>query len=196
MRRLFILLFLLSGISSVDAQRRKTTSPSKKPLDSKLFSDLTFRSIGPAFMSGRIADLAIDPTNENVWYVAVGSGGVWKTVNAGTTFTPIFDDQSVYSIGCVTLDPNNPYTVWVGTGENVGGRHAGFGDGIYRSTDGGKSWENRGLKSSEHISKIVVHPENSDVIMVASQGPLWSPGGRKRVLQIYRWRKDLEEDAR
>lgn len=112
-------------------------------------------------MSGRIADLAIDPTNENVWYVAVGSGGVWKTTNAGTTFTPIFDEQPVYSIGCITLDPNNPYTVWVGTGENVGGRHAGFGDGVYRSLDGGASWENRGLKDSEHISKIIVHPDYS-----------------------------------
>jgi len=178
MRQLFILLFLLTGIILADAQKRKTTSPSK-PFDSKLFSDLKFRSIGPAFMSGRIADLAIDPTNENVWYVAVGSGGVWKTVNAGTTFTPIFDEQSVYSIGCVTIDPSNPYTVWVGTGENVGGRHAGFGDGIYRSTDGGKSWENMGLKNSEHISKIIIHPYNSDVIMVAAQGPLWSPGGER-----------------
>ena len=130
-------------------------------------------------MSGRISDLAIDPTNENIWYVAVSSGGVWKTVNAGTTFTPIFDDQEVYSTGCVTIDPNDPYTIWVGTGENVGGRHISFGDGIYRSTDGGASWENMGLKNSEHISKIIVHPDNSDVIMVASQGPLWSPGGER-----------------
>lgn len=148
-------------------------------MDSTLFDNLKFRSIGPAFMSGRIADIAIDPTNENIWYVAVGSGGVWKTINAGTTFTPIFDKQPVYSIGCVTIDPNNPYTIWVGTGENVGGRHAGFGDGIYRSLDGGASWENMGLKSSEHISKIIVHPNNSNVIMVASQGPLWSPGGER-----------------
>ena len=114
-------------------------------------------------MSGRIADVAIDPTNENVWYVAVGSGGVWKTTNAGTTFNPIFDDQPVCSIGCVTIDPNNPYTIWVGTGENVGGRHAGFGDGIYRSSDGGASWENMGLGDSEHISKIIVHPNNSNL---------------------------------
>ena len=149
-------------------------------------------------MSGRIADIAIDPTNENVWYVAVGSSGVWKTTNAGTTFKPIFDDQSVYSTGCVTIDPNNPYHIWVGTGENVGGRHAGFGDGIYRSTDGGASWTNMGLKDSEHISKIIVHPDNSDVIMVASQGPLWSSGGDRGFFKSIdggkTWKKTLGDD--
>jgi len=180
------------------AQRRRSAPAPVKPIESKLFDSLQFRSIGPAFMSGRIADLAIDPTNENIWYVAVGSGGVWKTVNAGTTFKPIFDDQPVYSIGCVTLDPNNPYTVWVGTGENVGGRHAGFGDGIYRSLDGGESWENMGLKNSEHISRIIVHPENSDVIMVAAQGPLWSPGGDRGFFKSVdggkTWKKTLGND--
>lgn len=194
-----LLLILLSGVLiTADAQRRKSNSTNAKPLDSELFSNLTFRNIGPAFMSGRIADLAIDPTNENVWYVAVGSGGVWKTNNAGTTFEPLFDDQPVYSIGCVTLDPSNPYTVWVGTGENVGGRHAGFGDGIYRSTDGGKSWTNMGLKNSEHISKIIVHPDNSDVIYVASQGPLWSSGGDRGFFKSTdggkTWKKTLGDD--
>jgi len=177
------------------AQEKVSTAQSDA---SKLLDGLEFRSIGPAFMSGRIADLAIDPTNESVWYVAVGSGGVWKTVNAGTTFTPIFDKQSVYSIGCVTLDPQNPYTVWVGTGENVGGRHAGFGDGIYRSTDGGSSWENMGLKNSEHISKIIVHPDDSNVILVASQGPLWSPGGDRGFFKStdggQTWKKTLGDD--
>lgn len=195
-----ILLFILliGGTFAVDAQRRKSSGTSAAPLDAALFSKVEFRNIGPAFMSGRIADLAIDPTNENVWYVAVGSGGVWKTSNAGTTFQPIFDDQSVYSIGCVTLDPKNPYTVWVGTGENVGGRHAGFGDGIYRSTDGGASWTNMGLKNSEHISKIIVHPENSDVVMVASQGPLWSPGGDRGFFKStdggQTWKKTLGDN--
>ncbi|SNS98018.1 Uncharacterized protein SAMN05421640_1870 [Ekhidna lutea] len=200
MKRLSSLLFLtffLGVVFSTDAQRRSSNSDSK-PLDSELFNNLKFRNIGPAFMSGRIADIAIDPTNENVWYVAVGSGGVWKTNNAGTTFEPIFDDQSVYSTGCVTIDPNNPYTIWIGTGENVGGRHAGFGDGIYRSTDGGESWTNMGLKNSEHISKIIVHPDNSDVIMVASQGPLWSPGGDRGFFKSTdggkTWKKTLGDD--
>ncbi|NND09564.1 MAG: glycosyl hydrolase [Flavobacteriaceae bacterium] len=147
------------------------------------FSGLEFRNIGPAMTSGRIADIAIHPENESIWYVAVGSGGVWKTTNSGTTWKSIFDNQKVYSIGCVTIDPNNPHTIWVGTGENVGGRHAGFGDGIYVSHDDGKTWKNMGLENSEHLSKIIVHPENSDVVWAASQGPLWSKGGDRGVFK-------------
>ncbi len=143
------------------------------------FSGLKFRSIGPAMMSGRIADIAIHPENENIWYVAVGSGGVWKTENSGTTWLPLFDNQAVYSTACITIDPNNPNTIWVGTGENVGGRHVGFGDGVYKSEDGGKTWKNMGLKKSEHISKIIVHPQNPDIVWVAAQGPLWSSGGER-----------------
>lgn len=144
-----------------------------------IYAGLKFRNLGPALTSGRIADIAIHPENENIWYIAVGSGGVWKTINAGTTFDPIFDKEKSYSIGCVTIDPNNPATVWVGTGENVGGRHVGFGDGIYVSHNEGKTWKNMGLKASEHISKIIVHPDNSDKIYVAVQGPLWSKGGER-----------------
>ncbi|RMF83647.1 MAG: glycosyl hydrolase, partial [Planctomycetota bacterium] len=143
----------------------------------KTFAGLKFRGIGPALMSGRIADIVIHPDFPSVWYVAVGSGGVWKTENAGTTWTPIFDDQASYSIGCITLDPQNPNIVWVGTGENVSGRHVGYGDGVYRSRDGGKTWENLGLKESEHIGRIAISPKNSKVVYVAAQGPLWSPGG-------------------
>ena len=143
------------------------------------FSGLAFRSIGPALMSGRIADIAIHPQDDNLWYVAVGSGGVWKTTNAGVTWKPIFDDQPVYSIGCVTIDTNDPNVIWVGTGENVGGRHVGFGDGIYRSGDGGETWTHMGLKDSEHISKIIIHPRHSNVMWVASQGPLWNGGGQR-----------------
>lgn len=190
------LSFLFIIVAQNSFAQKRGAAP--KPIESEIFDGLKFRSIGPAFMSGRIADLAIDPTNENVWYVAVGSGGVWKTENAGTTFKPIFDKQPVYSIGCVALDPNNPYTIWVGTGENVGGRHAGFGDGIYRSQDGGETWENMGLENSEHISKIIVHPENSDVIMVASQGPLWSSGGDRGFFKSIdggkTWKKTLGDN--
>ncbi len=150
-----------------------------KGLTATTFKGLELRSIGPALMSGRIADIAIDPKDPSTWYVAVGSGGVWKTVNAGTTWTPLFDDEASYSIGCVTLDPGNPHVVWVGTGENVGGRHVGFGDGVYRSADGGASWTNLGLAESEHISRIIVHPSDPDTVWVAAQGPLWSPGGER-----------------
>lgn len=150
-------------------------------INSKTFEGLKLRNIGPAFTSGRIADIAIHPDNENVWYVAVGSGGVWKTTNSGTTWTPLFDKQTTYSIGAITIDPNNPHTIWVGTGENVGGRHVAFGDGIYVSHDNGKTWKNKGLKNSEHLSKIIVHPENSNIIWAVSQGPLWSSGGERGV---------------
>ena len=150
-------------------------------VNSKTFSGLKFRNIGPAFTSGRIADIAIHPDNENVWYVAVGSGGVWKTHNSGTTWTPIFDNQSSFSIGAITIDPSNPHTIWVGTGENVGGRHVAFGDGVYVSYDDGASWKNMGLKNSEHLSKIIVHPEDSNTIWVASQGPLWTSGGERGI---------------
>ncbi|MEQ8239550.1 MAG: glycosyl hydrolase [Cyclobacteriaceae bacterium] len=194
---LLVILFIF--IAQFGVSQKKKSKPPVASLDTELFSSLKFRNIGPAFMSGRIADLAIDPTNENVWYVAVGSGGVWKTTNSGTTFKPIFDDQPVYSIGCVTIDPNNNYVIWVGTGENVGGRHAGFGDGIYKSTDGGESWTNMGLMNSEHISKIIVHPKNSDIIMVAAQGPLWSSGGDRGFFKSIdggkSWKKTLGDDA-
>ena len=155
-----------------------------------------FRSIGPAFMSGRISDIAIDPENENVWYVAVSSGGTWKTDNAGTTWRPLTDNQPFFATGCVTIDPNNSASIWLGTGENVGGRHIGIGHGIYHSMDGGKSWKDMGLKKSEHISKIIVHPDNSNVIWVASQGPLWSSGGERGLYKSVNggktWKNTLE----
>ncbi|MEP5613613.1 MAG: glycosyl hydrolase, partial [Cyclobacteriaceae bacterium] len=148
-------------------------------MNEKTFKGLKLRNVGPAFTSGRISDIAIHPEDESIWYVAVGSGGVWKTVNSGVTWEPLFDGETSYSIGCVTVDPTNPHTVWVGTGENVGGRHVGWGDGIYKSEDDGKTWKNMGLKESQHISKIIVHPDNADVLWVAVQGPLWTSGGER-----------------
>jgi photosystem II stability/assembly factor-like uncharacterized protein len=151
-----------------------------KPLmSSDTFKGLEFRNIGSAFKSGRISDVEIDPNNTNVWYVGVGSGGVWKTVNAGTTWTPVFDEQKVYAIGTITIDPSNSNNVWVGTGENVGGRHISFGDGVYLSQDGGKTWKNMGLKKTEHISEIIVHPKDPNTVWVAAQGPLWSKGDER-----------------
>ena len=152
----------------------------KKPgLDAATLSGLKLRGIGPALMSGRISDVAIDPVKPSTWYVAVGSGNIWKTTNAGTTWTPIFENYGSYSIGCVTIDPSNRHTIWVGTGEAVGGRHVGYGDGVYKSLDGGTSFRNVGLKASEHIAKILVDPRDPDVVYVAAQGPLWSPGGER-----------------
>jgi photosystem II stability/assembly factor-like uncharacterized protein len=179
--------------------QKKTNEPAKSELvKSDVLSGLKFRSIGPAFMSGRVSDIVIHPENENLWYVTIGSGGIWKTTNAGTTWTSIFDGQPSYSIGCITLDPQNPNVIWVGTGENVGGRHIAYGDGVYRSDDGGHSWKNMGLKTSEHISKIVVHPTNSNVVWVASQGPLWSKGGERGVFKTTdggkTWKRTLGDE--
>ena len=191
------LTFLLSILFTINVFGQKGEKPTTLFTDEN-FSGLKFRSIGPAFASGRIADIAIHPEDDNVWYVAVGSGGVWKTKNAGVTWTPIFDDQSCYSIGCVTIDENNPHIIWAGTGENVGGRHVSYGDGIYRSDDGGKSWKNMGLKESQHISKIIVHPNNSDVVWVAAQGPLWNKGGERGFYKTTdggaTWNKTLGND--
>lgn len=155
------------------------SAPAAEEPDAKadVFAGLQVRSIGPALMSGRIGDFAVDPRNRARYFVAVASGGVWKTTNAGTTWTPVFDSQGSYSIGCVAMDPKNPNVVWVGTGENNSQRSVGFGDGIYRTRDGGKSWENLGLKESEHIGRIAIDPRDSNVVYAAAQGPLWRSGG-------------------
>lgn len=140
-------------------------------------SAFKFRSIGPAFTSGRISDFAVNPNNISEFYVATSSGGVWKTTNRGVTLTPVFDSQGSYSIGVVEMDPNNHNVVWVGTGENNNQRSVSYGDGVYKSVDGGKSWKHMGLKNSEHIGMIAINPENSDIVYVAATGPLWSAGG-------------------
>ena len=197
MKKYYILPLFVFFLTISFSQKKKNASEELKSSD---LTGLKFRSVGPAFMSGRIADIAINPNNENEWYVAVGSGGVWKTVNSGTTWNPIADDQPFYSTGCITIDPHNSSKIWLGTGENVGGRHVGIGHGIYVSENGGKNWKSMGLKNSEHISKIIVSPQDPNTVFVASQGPLWSPGGErglyrtdnggktwKNVLSVNKW---------
>ncbi len=147
------------------------------PWKAAAFEGLAFRNIGPAVTSGRVVDVAVDPTHSDTWYVAAASGGLWKTTNAGTTWTPIFDHEGSYSLGCVAVDPKDPLTVWAGTGENNSQRSVAYGDGLYKSTDGGKSWENVGLKDSEHLAKVLIDPRDSKVVYVAAQGPLWRDGG-------------------
>jgi photosystem II stability/assembly factor-like uncharacterized protein/uncharacterized membrane protein YgcG len=141
------------------------------------YGALRLRNIGPALVSGRIVTIAVDPTNKRHYFIGAASGGVWRTTNGGITFTPVFDNEDSYSIGFVTLDPKNPAVVWVGTGENNSQRSVSWGDGVYKSDDDGRTWHNMGLKKSEHIARILIDPRNSDVIYVASQGPLWGPGG-------------------
>lgn len=160
---------------------KKDEEVSKYYLDTIGLNGLRFRSIGPALTSGRISDFAVHPTKSSTYYIATSSGGVWKTTNAGTTFQPIFDQESSYSIGCITIDPNNTNILWVGTGENNNQRSVAYGDGVYKSEDGGNSWKNVGLKTSEHIGKIIVDPRNSAVVYVAAIGPLWSEGGERGV---------------
>ena len=172
----FALLALPAGSAPLVAQQMAPDT-----LKSSDVSALKFRNLGGAFMSGRIVEVAVDPTDRATWYVASASGGVWKTTNAGNTFDPIFDHYGSYSIGTVAIDPNNPATIWVGTGENNSQRSVAYGDGIYKSLDGGRSFENMGLKTSEHIARILVDPRSSDRVFVAAQGPLWSAGGERGV---------------
>ena len=165
-------------------QKNSSTTTSTEPaFTSDTFGKLSFRSIGPAVTSGRISDFAVNPKNHSEYYVAASSGGVWKTTNRGTTYTPLFDGQGSYSIGCVTLDPSNPSVVWVGSGENNNQRSVSYGDGVYKSEDGGKSWKNMGLKNSEHISEVIVHPTDPNTIYVAAYGPVWSEGGERGVFK-------------
>lgn len=180
MKPISFILSLLICISLTGQKKKKSTeSESKSPLEEVSLSGLKFRNVGPAITSGRISDFAVNPSNPKEYYVATSSGGVWKTSNAGATYTPLFDSQGSYSIGVVTMNPNNPNVIWVGTGENNNQRSVAYGDGIYKSIDGGKSWKHMGLKESEHIGSIVVDPENSDRIYVAAIGPLWKEGGER-----------------
>ena len=173
MRRLKLFLLYTFILSIVFGQDKK----SENFLTKLNLGAFKLRSVGPALTSGRVSDFAVHPDKRHEYYIATSSGGVWKTINGGANYTPIFDQQGSYSIGCITMDPNNPYVIWVGTGENNNQRSVGYGDGIYRSKDGGKTWKHMGLKNSEHIAKIIVDPRNSNIVYVASIGPLWSEGG-------------------
>ena len=149
----------------------------EEPINAKTFADLKVRAIGPAFISGRVAQIAVFPGDSGHYLAAVASGNIFATSNDGTTWTPVFDSEGSYSIGAVAIDAKNPSIVWVGTGENNDQRSVGYGDGVYKSEDGGHTWTNVGLKRSEHIARIVVDPRDSNVVYVAAPGPLWSGGG-------------------
>jgi len=176
-------LTLLLAVSSIAGAQSKTNNkqaaapPDSSKFTTGLLSGLALRSIGPALTSGRVSDVAIDPSDKRTWYVAASAGGVWKSTNGGISFSPIFDGQGSFSIGAITIDHANPNVIWVGTGENNAQRVVAYGDGIYKSIDGGRSWTNMGLKTSEHIARIVIDPRNSDLVYVAAQGPLWRKGG-------------------
>ena len=145
------------------------------------FDKLHFRSIGPATMSGRISDLAIYEANPAIWYVGTAHGGVWKTTSNGAMFTPLFQDQGLIAIGDVAVSQIDPDLVWVGTGESNNRQSTSWGSGIYKSTDGGKTFALMGLPQSKHINRIIIHPTDNDVVLVASTGPLFGPGGERGV---------------
>ena len=178
MKNLLYFTLLLIFSNTLFALNDKTKSKDD-PLDKINLSGLNWRSVGPSLTSGRISDIAVNPNNIFEYYVATSAGGVWKTINSGIDYTPVFDNEGSYSIGCVSIDPNNSNIIWVGSGENNNQRSVSYGDGVYKSIDGGDTWKNMGLKSSEHIGKIIIDPNNSNVIYVAAIGPLWSKGGER-----------------
>ena len=162
------------------------------------FDTLHFRQIGPASMSGRISDLAVYEANPAIFYVATAHGGVWKTVNAGTTFEAQFQNQGLMSIGDVTVSQSNPDLVWVGTGESNNRQSTSWGDGVYKSSDGGKTYVNMGLRTSRHISRIVIDPRDNNVVFAAATGSLWGSGGERGIYKTVdggkTWKQVLEGD--
>ena len=146
-------------------------------LTADMFKDMKFRSLGPSLTTGRVQDVAVDPKNPSVWYVAAAAGGLWKTDNRGQTFKSIFDNGGSFNMSCIVIDPKDSNVLWLGTGENANPRSAMYGDGVYKSTDAGATWKRVGFETSEHIGNIKIDPRNSNVVYVAAQGPLWTSGG-------------------
>jgi len=192
MKKLKFILLLFLTFSIVFAAGGKKNNG---PFNEATFAGLKLRGIGPAFTSGRIADFAVNPNNHSEYYVATASGGLWKTTNGGVTFKPVFDHYGAYSMGVVRIDPNNTNVVWLGTGENNHQRAIGYGNGIFKTTDGGKTWKNMGLKNSRQIGGIVIDPRNSNIVFVACEGSIWGPGGDRGLYKTTdggkTWRKVL-----
>lgn len=180
LKAVLLLFIFVMGATTLQAKKKKDEDKSDT-LKSSTFSGLKWRSIGPAFASGRIAAFAVDPDNPAHYFVGVASGNIWKTSNNGATFSPVFDNYGAYSIGALKMDPKNPNVVWAGTGENNYQRALGYGNGIYKTGDGGSSWKNMGLKESRHIGEILIDPRNSNVIYVAVEGSAWGPGEERGV---------------
>ncbi len=179
-----IATFCLLCLSALLSAQKNNESPKPAAGDSLKnvsLAGLKFRSIGPAITGGRITDLAVNPKNTSEYFVASGHGSLWKTTNNGVTFSPSFDGQSSFAMGAVRIDPSNTNIVWAGTGENNNHTFAIYGDGIYKSEDGGKSWKNMGLQNSEHIGGIAIDPTNSDVVYVAAYGPIRNEGGDRGI---------------
>ncbi len=174
---LFVIATLLLTLNVSAAQKAKgDSSPSAAKTDYEaIVKQLHFREIGPASMGGRIDDFAVVESNPDIIYVGAASGGVFKTTNGGTTWTPVFDNEATSTIGDVTVAPSDPSIVWVGTGEANNRQSSSWGNGVYKSTDGGKTWQHMGLADTHHIARIVIHPTDPNVVYVAAVGHLWGP---------------------
>jgi photosystem II stability/assembly factor-like uncharacterized protein len=170
------------GTLAVQQQAPDTALPrSINESPDPLLKRFTWRSIGPAVMGGRIDDIAVDESNPSVMYVGYATGGIWKTVNNGTTWTPIFDEYPVSSIGDIELAPSNPSIIYVGTGEPNNRQSSSFGAGIYKSTDAGRTFEYMGLKETQTIAKVVAHPKDPNIVYVAAAGHLFGPNPERGV---------------
>ena len=205
-KNIFIAIVLAFFICMSSAAQKKKVSPKdqakvtekekKDTVLSSAFAGLKFRSIGPAWASGRISDFAVNPKDHSEIYAGIAAGNIWKTTNDGTTWTPVFDKYGAYSIGCLAMDPENSSVVWAGTGENTHQRQLGYGDGIYKTEDGGETWKNMGLKDSKQIGMIAIDPRNTDVVYVAAEGSIWGPGGDRGLYKTTdggkSWNKVLE----
>ncbi len=178
-------LFLVAGPATSQKEKPKTKAkPSSadvkptsntEPASMDKFKSLEFREIGPAVMGGRIDDFAAVESNPNIVYAGVASGGVWKTTNNGTTWEPVFEKEGVSTIGDIAIAPSDPSVIWVGSGEPNNRQSSSWGDGIYKSTDAGKTWKNMGLTETHHIGRVVIHPKNPEVVYAAALGHLWGP---------------------
>ena len=176
-----VLIFAVTALFFVDVfmtthEAQAISNPrSNKVADSRMFSKLKWRGIGPAMPSGRVNDFAIVESNNHIIYAATATGGAWKTTNNGTTWKAVFEKERTSALGAIAVARSNPNIVWVGTGESWGARLSSYGDGVYRSTDGGKTWRNMGLEQTRYIGQILIHPEDAETVYVAALGSLWGP---------------------
>jgi len=180
---LFFLLYFLGFFSFPSQAQTKSESSKPDSLKNVSLSALQFRSIGPAITGGRVRHIRVNPNNKSEYYIASGSGSLWKTTNRGITFSPIFEHQKTYAIGAFEIDPTNTNVLWAGTGENSNHNNSVYGDGIYKSEDGGKSWNTMGLTTSEHIGGIAIDPKNSNTVYVAAMGSLRKEGGERGIFK-------------
>ncbi|MGH7445569.1 MAG: WD40/YVTN/BNR-like repeat-containing protein, partial [Longimicrobiales bacterium] len=193
-------LLLLVPAASAQMVASPSRSPARAPapLTPEAVADLRLREIGPANMSGRIVDVAVNERNPYVFYVASATGGVWKTTNNGVTYEPVFENQGTHSVGAIALHPQDTALIWVGTGERASRQSSSWGDGVYRSGDGGRTWTHMGLRDTHHIGRIALHPSDPGTVFVAAMGHLWGPNEERGLYKSTdggaTWRRTLYVD--